>query len=179
MREMPRLVMVCLLAAGVSLLTGCGEEPPDYRPTYLRGVDLAVAFCPEAPSPLTGETKDEAEIQYRAAFQFYRRGKWNYAAVAFGEALDYDPRREDARFFMAVSLVMAGKNAEAKEALESLFDTEYEARAKGLLAVVLYRMGKRVEARAAAAEAAEEDYFAAGWAARYDLLFTASSRRAN
>jgi hypothetical protein len=43
-------------------------------------------------------------------------------------------------------------------------------RARPLLARVLYRLGRKGEAREAAAAAANENFDAAGWVARYDLL---------
>jgi cytochrome c-type biogenesis protein CcmH/NrfG len=116
------------------------------------------------------ETDDEAEIQFRAAFVFYQKGRWDYAVPAFAEVVDYDDDRIDARFYWAASLVMSDRDAEAAQILEELLETPFEMRARPLLARVLFRQGKWAEARAAAAPAAKENFDAAGWVARYDLI---------
>ena len=164
-----RLIGAAIMVLGVLCLTGCATERPLYPRAPDRLADLRVAFAPSPPELRTDDTPDEAEIQFRAAFLFYRRGQWNYAVPAFAEAVDYDDARDDARFYWAASLVMAERNEEALPVLEELLETPFEMRARGLLARVLFRQGKHSEAREAAA-AATEDHDAAGWIARYDLL---------
>jgi drug/metabolite transporter (DMT)-like permease len=166
-----RLLGAAIMVAGVLCLTGCGTPAgPEYRTRYVRGIELTVVTPPPMPELRADETDDEAEIQYRAAFVFYKRGRWEYAVPAFQEALDYDDDRQDARYYLAVSLLMAGRETEALEHLEELLETPFEMRARPLLARVLYRLGRKGEAREAAAAAANENFDAAGWVARYDLL---------
>jgi tetratricopeptide (TPR) repeat protein len=152
------------------VLTGCIENRPDFKPKFDRFVTLREAVAPAAPVVGTGDTDDEAEIQYRAAVVFYRQGRWEYAIPAFAETVDYDDDRHDARFYWAACLVLTGRDAEAQPLLEELLETPLEMDARPLLARVLYRQGRGLEARAMAAAAAKENYDAAGWIARYDLL---------
>ena len=165
-----RLIGAAIIVLGVLCLTGCAAERPPYPRAPDRLADLRVAFAPAPPELRADDTADEAEIQFRAAFVFYRRGQWNYAVPAFAEVVDYDDGRYDARFYLAASLVMAERNQEALPVLEELLETPFQMRARGLLARVLFRQGKPAEAREAAATAAKEDFDAAGWIARYDLL---------
>jgi len=151
-------------------LAGCAAERPPYPPGADRFADLRVAVAPPAPATRSDETEDEAEIQFRAAIVFYRRGQWNYAVPAFAEVVDYDDDRDDARYYWAASLVLANRNEEALPVLEELLETAFEMPARALLARVLFRQAKRAEARAAVAPAAKENFDAAGWLARYDLL---------
>ena len=44
-----------------------------------------MAVPPPAPALSSEDTTDEAEIQFRAAFLFYRRARWEYAVPAFAE----------------------------------------------------------------------------------------------
>ena len=115
-------------------------------------------------------TDDEAEIQFRAAIPFYTSQRWTYAAAAFAEVLEIDRDRDDARYFLAACLLLGGSLSDAVPQLEKLLETEYETPARVLLAHALYALGRPAEAREAAAPAAAEDYHAAGWVARYDLL---------
>lgn len=108
---------------------------------------------------------------------FYRKGRWDYAAQAFAEAVDYDGNRDDARYYWAVSLVMSERNDAALPVLLELLETPFEMPARALLARVLFRQGKPAEARSAAAPAAMENFDAAGWLARYDLLTLPPSPR--
>jgi tetratricopeptide (TPR) repeat protein len=137
---------------------------------YVRGIDLAIANPPPPPDFDLDETSDEAEIQFRAAFSFYRSSRWNYAATAFAEAFDYDEGRDDIRFYLAASLLMAGRDQSAISHLEALLEGGYETRVRPLLAVALYRTGRPIEARAAVETASRDNFDAAGWTARYDLL---------
>ena len=162
-----RAALVVLTALG---LAGCSAERPPYPPPSDRFADLRVAVVPPAPAPQGDETEDEAEIQFRAAFVFYRRGQWDYAVPAFAEVVDYDDARDDARYYWAAALVMADRNEEALPVLRELLETDFEMPARALLARVLFRQGKLTAARAAAAPAAKENFDAAGWLARYDLL---------
>ena len=162
-----RAALVVLAALG---LAGCSAERPPYPPAADRFADLRVALAPPAPAPRSDETEDEAEIQFRAAFVFYRRGQWDYAVPAFAEVVDYDDARDDARYYWAAALVMADRNEEALPVLRDLLETAFEMPARALLARVLFRQGKLTAARAAAAPAAKENFDAAGWLARYDLL---------
>lgn len=155
---------------GALLLAACTPDPPLHSPSIDRFADLRAAVPPPPPVLGAGDTDDEAEIQFRAAFVFYRNRRWEYAAAAFREVLEYDDDRHDARFYLAASLVLADRNEEAVPILEELLETPYEMPARPLLARVLFRQGKRAEARAVAAAAVREDFDAAGWAARYDLL---------
>jgi drug/metabolite transporter (DMT)-like permease len=165
-----RLAGAVIMVLGVLCLTGCSVERPAFRPTYDRWVDLKMAVPPPVPEFPEGEVSNEAEIQFRAAFVFYKKGRWDYAVPAFAEAVDYDDNRQDARLYWAASLVMAGFNEEAVPLLDELLETPYEMRARGLYARVLFRQGKQKEAREMAGPAAKEDSDAAGWVARYDLL---------
>ena len=166
-----RLAGAVIMVLGVLCLTGCSEERPRYPPAFVdRLADLRVAVPPAPPALRTEETGDEAEIQFRAAFVFYRRRQWDYAVPAFAEVVDYDDDRDDARLYWAASLVMGERDEEALAVLEELMETPYEMQARALLARVLFRQGKRLEAREAASLAATEDFDAAGWVARYDLL---------
>jgi uncharacterized membrane protein len=165
-----RVAGAVILVIGVLLLTGCTVERPVYQPVYDREIGLRTPVAPAEPELRTDDTSDEAEIQFRAAFVFYRKAKWHYAAAAFQEVLEYDDDRHDARFYLAASLALAGRDTEAMPLLEELLETPYAGRARALLAPVLYRQGRGAEARAAAAEGAKEDWAAAGWLARYDLL---------
>ena len=166
-----RLAGAVIMVIGVLLLTGCSPaERPVYQPVYDREIGLRTPAAPPALELRTDDTNDEAEIQFRAAFVFYRQAKWHYAAAAFGEVLEYDDDRHDARYYQAASLVLAGREGEAMPLLEELLETPYAARARALLAPVLYRQGRRAEAREMAAAGAGEDWDAAGWLARYDLL---------
>jgi len=166
-----RLAGALIMVLGVLCLAGCSGDRPHYPPPRPdRFTDLRVAFPPPVPQLRTDETDDEAEIQFRAAFDFYRRRQWNYAVPAFAEVVDYDDNREDARYYWASSLVMAERDWEALPLLEELFETSYEMPARALLARVLFRLGKKAEAREVAAPAAKADFDAAGWIARYDLL---------
>lgn len=159
-----------ILVVAVLFFTGCAVEPPLRQSSFDRFADLRAAVAPSAPELRNGDTDDEAEIQYRAAFVFYRRSRWDHAIPAFAEVLEYDDDRDDARFYLAVSLVMADRNGEALPLLEELLETPYEMPARPLLARVLFRQGRRTEARASAGPAATENFDAAGWVARYDLL---------
>ncbi len=166
-----RLVGAVIMVLGVLCLTGCSAERPLYPPAVKdRFVDLRVAVPPAAPVLRTDETDDEAEIQYRAAFVFYRRGQFHYAVPAFAEVVDYDDDRDDARLYWAAALVMTEQNGAAAMVLEELLETPYQMQARGLLARVLFRQGQFKEAREMAAPAAKEDFDAAGWVTRYDLL---------
>lgn len=165
-----RLIGAAIMVLGVLCLTGCSAERPAYRPVFDRWVDLRVAVAPVTPELRDDDTNDEAEIQYRAAFVFYRKGRWAFAIPAFAEVLEYDDYRHDARFYLAACLVLAERDAEAVPVLEELLETPFEMRARPLLARVLFRQGRRKEAREMAGPAAKEDFDAAGWVARYDLL---------
>lgn len=165
-----RLIGAIIMVLGVLCLTGCSAERPPLPRAPDRLADLRAAVPPAPPALGTEETADEAEIQYRAAFVFYKKGRWDYAVPAFAEVVDYDDNRDDARYYWAASLVMAERNMEAQTMLEELLETPYEMPARALLARVLLRQGKPAEARAAAAPAAKENFDAAGWLARYDLL---------
>ncbi|HEU0119965.1 MAG TPA: EamA family transporter [Bryobacteraceae bacterium] len=165
-----RLAGALVMVAGVLFLTGCSAERPAFQPKYERGIDLRVAVPPALPAAPAGEG-DEAEIQFRAAQSFYRAGRWNFAIPALSEALDHDDDRQDIRYYLAAALVMAGRDADAAVLLDELLETPWASRARALYARVLYRTGKGREAREMAAEAAKEDFDAAGWLARYDLLF--------
>lgn len=171
-RRTPRqpLTGVCVLAFSLVLLAGCTPQPPPYPPPVDRLLSLRVAIPPVAPEPRTEDTGDEAEIQFRAALVFYRKKNWEYAIPAFAEAVDYDDDRQDARFYWAASLVLAGRNAEAVPLLEELLETPFEMQVRPLLARVLYRTGHPAEARAMAAPAIHDSFDAAGWVAMYDLL---------
>ena len=165
-----RLAGAIIMVLGVLCLTGCSVERPSYQPKFDRLLDLRVAVPPPAPVLSNEDTSDEAEIQFRAAFVFYRRARWEYAIPAFAEVVDYDDNRHDARLYWAASLVLADRDAEAVEPLEELLETPYEMAARPLLARVLFRQGKFKEAREMAGPAAKENFDAAGWVARYDLL---------
>lgn len=163
-------IRAAILVLGMLCLTGCAAQRPPYPPPADRLADLRVAFAPSPPELRADDTEDEAEIQFRAAFRFYRRRQWDYAVPAFAEVVDYDDARHDARYYWAAALVMAERNAEALPLLEELLETPLEMRARALLARVLFRQGKPAEARDAASFAAKEDFDAAGWIARYDFL---------
>ena len=165
-----RLAGAIIMVLGVLCLTGCSADRPVYQPSYDRLLDLRIAIPPLPPELPAIDTEDEAEIQFRAAFVFYRKGRWDYAIPAFAEAVDYDDNRQDARFYWAACLVLANRDAEAVEPLEELLETPYEMRARPLLARVLFRQGKHREAREIAGPAVHDDFDAAGWVARYDLL---------
>ncbi len=165
-----RLIGAAIMVLGVLFLTGCSVERPNFRPVYDRHLDLRITTPPPPPELHSGETEDEAEIQFRAAFAFYRRGRWDYAIPAFTEVLEYDDNRHDARLYLAASLLLAGRDAEAEPLLEELLETPYEMAARPLYAGLLFRRGKTAEARAMAAPAAKENHDAAGWLARFDLL---------
>jgi len=165
-----RIIGAVIMVLGVLCLTGCSDERPPMPPARDRLTDLRTVLPPPPPVLDAGDTGDEAEIQFRAAFAFYNKGRWDYAVPAFAEAVDYDDKRNDARYYWAVSLAMADRNWEAQTVLEELIDTPYEMPARALLARVLFRQGKPAEARAVAAAAAKDDFDAAGWLARYDLL---------
>ncbi|MBM3796567.1 MAG: hypothetical protein FJW31_21475 [Acidobacteria bacterium] len=122
------------------------------------------------PAFSSGETEDEAEIQFRAAFVFYDKQRWPYAATALAEALDYDEDRHDIRYYLVVALLLANRDEEAAHHAEELMETPFEMRARPLLARALLRLGRNAEARQAAAPAAPENYDAAGWLARYEAL---------
>jgi thioredoxin-like negative regulator of GroEL len=152
------------------MVTSCAGERPEFQPVYDRFVPLREAVPPAAPETASGDTDDEAEIQFRAAAVFYRQGRWAYAIPAFAETVDYDDDRHDARFYWAACLVLTGRDAEAQPLLEELLETRYEMDARPLLARVLFRQGRGEDARAVAGAAAKENHDAAGWVARYDLL---------
>ena len=129
-----RVAGAVILVIGVLLLTGCSVERPAYQPVYDREIGLRTPEAPAEPELRTDDTSDEAEIQFRAAFVFYRQGKWGYAAAAFQEVLEYDDDRHDARFYLAASLALAGREAEAMPLLEELLETAYAGRARSLQA---------------------------------------------
>jgi len=166
-----RIVGAAIMVLGVLCLTGCSVDRPVYQPVYDRLVTLRDIPPPPVPQLSDELTNDEAEIQYRAAFVFYKRGRWNYAIPAFNEVLEYDDSRHDARFYMAACLVLAGRDEEAVPVLDELLETPFEMPVRGIYARMLFRQGRRAEARAMASPAAAIDYDAAGWVARYDLLF--------
>lgn len=166
-----RIIGAVIMVIGVLCLTGCSVERPVYQPVYDRALTLRDIAPPPPPAMIDEPTNDEAEIQYRAAFVFYKKGRWNYAVPAFNEVLEYDDSRHDARFYLAASLVLAGRYDEAVPVLDELLETPFEMPARGIYARMLFRQGRRTEARAMIAPAAAVDYDAAGWAARLDLLF--------
>lgn len=125
---------------------------------------------PPLPELAATDTDDEAEIQFRAAYPFYRGGRWRYAAAALAEALDYDERRDDIRYFLICALLKNDRGAEIPEHVEELAGSPYEAKARHVAAIALLRQGQPAAARAIIAEAAVEDYVAAGWLARLDAL---------
>ncbi|MBI2689035.1 MAG: EamA family transporter [Acidobacteria bacterium] len=165
-----RIIGAAIMLLGVLCLTGCSVERPVYTPVYDRLLDLRVASPLPEPELTTGDTSDEAEIQYRAAFVFYRQKRWDYAAAAFSETVDYDDTRYDARLYWAACLVLAGRDAEAVDLLDELLETPYAPSARALYARVLFRQNKWREAREMAEPAAKENFDAAGWVVRYDLL---------
>jgi tetratricopeptide (TPR) repeat protein len=156
----------------VALLTGCATERPVFHPRLDRFADLKHFPPPEIPALDADDTEDEAEIQFRAAFAFYRTARWDFAAAAFKEALDYNEDRHDIRYFLASSLLLASRELEAVVQLEELLDTPLAPAARPVLARALFRLGLTVEARAACLPAITENYDAAGWVARYDLLLS-------
>jgi len=165
-----RLAGAIVMVLGVLCLAGCSTERPVFTPQVDRTVGLRSVTPPSVPAIRTGDTEDEAEIQFRAAFHFYRAKRWGYAVPAFAEVLEYDDDRHDARFYLAACLVLDGRDAEAVEHLDELLETPFAIPARNLYARVLFRQGKRKEARAMIEPAAKEDFDAAGWLARYDLL---------
>src|SRR6185295_2852910 len=80
-----RIIGATIMVLGVLCLTGCSVERPVYTPVYDRLLDLRIATPLPEPAFEPGEITDEAEIQYRAAFVFYRQKRWSYAAAAFSE----------------------------------------------------------------------------------------------
>lgn len=158
------------VAAIVCLLLACGEERPAYRVRMDPLADLKQMPTAPVPEVSAADTDDEAEIQFRAGIVFYKTRRWQYAAAAFAEALDYNEDRHDIRYLLAASLLLATRDEEAVEHLEELLDTPFETRARRMLAPLYLRMGHPDEAREAIAPAAETDYDSAGWLARFDAL---------
>jgi tetratricopeptide (TPR) repeat protein len=154
----------------LAVLAGCAVERPDFQLKVDRYADLKHVTPPPRPEFAPAETDDEAEIQFRAAFVFYNKERWSYAATAFEEALDYNADRHDIRMFLIYSLLLAKRDEEAAHHANELVDTPYEMRARPLLARALLRMGRAEEAREACVPAASENFDAAGWLARYDGL---------
>lgn len=107
--------------------------PLDVLPAFSRLPWLQTLQPPPLPAGELPPTEDEAEIQFRAACDFFRKKKYSYAGVAFQEVIGLDRQRDDARRWMAISFLAAGQGERAVIPLTRLQQRWEDGAAEGEL----------------------------------------------
>ena len=90
--------------------------------------ELARLDAPPFDGRADADIEEDAELQFQATMTFYRRGAYALAIPGLREALDLDSRAVGARFYLGISLLMAGELEEGEQVLEDTIawgDTPY------------------------------------------------------
>jgi tetratricopeptide (TPR) repeat protein len=120
-------------SAGADLARLGAVEPPTYTPLQLRG------------------TATDATREFRAAMERYAAGDYAAATPGLRRALAHDEALIQARFFLAVCELQAGRNDEAAQELQRVIargESPYLEEAHFLLAKARIRQGDVAAARA-------------------------------
>lgn len=119
-------------SAVVAMSTLVHVDPPLYVPVALRG------------------PRDEGAEQFAAAMRLYSAGDYAGALAGLRAADELKPGAARTRFFLAVCLLLGGRNTEAAAAFEqaiALGESAYVEESHFYLAKTLLRLGRFAEAR--------------------------------
>jgi hypothetical protein len=112
------------------------------------------ALAPITPAPYTEprlrSAADVRTLAFRDAMQLYRRAEFADAIPRLRACVEVEPAAADRRFFLGVSLLLVGQDAEGMEQLRrvvALGDTPYREEAHLYLARALLRGGDVAGAR--------------------------------